>query len=132
MTSLMAALLVTLPPSLTLSHPKTSAWLTLTQPTWTPSWRKRYYQAAWTTPSQWKPPTTFLEATSIQLPLASLRNLATTLCLIWHHSKEDHFGLSTNGGINASSGATKFYSVAHAADFVSTPLSIPYPYLHNI
>src|SRR5882724_10619328 len=46
------------------------------------------------------------------------------LCLIWHHSKKDHLGISTNGCIDASSCATKFYSAAHAANFVSTDLLI--------
>jgi len=47
---------------------------------------------------------------------------SSSLCLIRNHSKEDRLGISTNGGIDASSGTTKFYSAAHAADFVSTLL----------
>jgi len=41
------------------------------------------------------------------------------LCLIQHHSKEDHLGFLTNAWIDSSMGITKFYSTAHAADFVS-------------
>ena len=50
---------------------------------------------------------------------------SSTLCLICHHLKEDHLGMSTNVWINASTGATKFYSVAHAAHLVSD-------YIHSL
>jgi len=48
------------------------------------------------------------------------------LHLIRHHSKEDQLGLPTNGWIDTSSGATKFYSAAHAANFVSVVSTLAY------
>jgi len=41
------------------------------------------------------------------------------LCMIHHHSKDDPFGHSTNGWLDASINAMKYYSAADAAEFVS-------------
>jgi len=49
---------------------------------------------------------------------------SSSLHLIPHHSKEDHLSMSTNNWIDTSASATKVYSAAHTADFVSTYLHI--------
>jgi len=49
---------------------------------------------------------------------------SNALQMIRHHSKEDHHGHSTNGWINVSINATKYYSASDTADFVSTPTSL--------
>ena len=52
---------------------------------------------------------------------------STALQLIRHHSKEDHLGESTNGWIDSAINATKYFSAADTADFVSIFLYFYYP-----
>ena len=49
---------------------------------------------------------------------------SSSLWMIHHHSKEDSFGQSTNGWIDTSLNATKYYSATNAADIVSTIITI--------
>jgi len=51
---------------------------------------------------------------------------STTLWMIFHHSKEDHLGQSTNGWLYPSIHATRYFSAADAADFVSFYSAICY------
>src|SRR5882724_3946462 len=54
------------------------------------------------------------------VPLGFVENPGSTaLRLICHHSKEDHFSMSTNGWINMTFSTAKFYSVAHATAFMN-------------
>jgi len=51
---------------------------------------------------------------------------STALRLIRHHSKEDDMGFSTNGWLDPSIDATKFYTASDAADFVSIIFYVPF------
>ena len=53
------------------------------------------------------------------VPLGLIEKLGSTaLWLIHHHSKEDHLSESTNGWINTSVNAMKYFSATDMADFV--------------
>jgi len=53
-------------------------------------------------------------------PLGFVENPgSTSLRLICHHSKEDGFGQLTNGWLDPSMDATRFYTAANAAEFMS-------------
>jgi len=53
------------------------------------------------------------------LPCFVEKPRTSVLLLIQHHSKEDNLSFATNAWIDSSAGVTKFYSTAHASDFVS-------------
>jgi len=69
-------------------------------------------------------------------PLGLVEKLGSSaLCLIFHHSKEDHLSESTNGWIDTNINAMKYFSAADTADFVSLIFvlySFSISYIHTI
>jgi len=88
-------------------------------------------------PSQFKKHITFLMAISALLPSVSLKNLVPQPSgLICHHFNKDVFGQSMNSWLDPSMDATRFYTAADDADFVSLMFwhlfhSLPYYMIQN-